>query len=445
LPLSSSIIIIIILNRKKNHKVNIITLGCSKNLVDSEVLMGQLRTSGIDVVHESDDPSDIVVINTCGFINDAKEESIDTILRYAGAKKEGLVNKVYVMGCLSQRYKKDLEKELLEVDGFYGVDDLPAILNTFGVDYRRELVGERLLTTPQHYAYMKISEGCNRNCSFCAIPLIRGKHHSRPMEDILHEASLLVSRGVKEIMLIAQDLTYYGFDIYRKRNLAELLQKLAAIPGLEWIRLHYAYPADFPLELLDVMREHTNICNYLDIPLQHISEPLLRSMHRGISKERTYHLLDTFREEIPGIALRTTLIVGYPYETEAQFDELKNFVTDQQFDRLGVFTYSPEEKTAAYYLKDVIPEEVKQQRLEEIHNIQQEISYRKNQEKVGKEFKVILDRLEGEYYIGRTEYDSPEVDNEVLLPFTRRLNTGEFHQVKITKADFFDLYGEIVK
>ncbi len=430
--------------RQKNHKVNIITLGCSKNLVDSEVLMGQLKASNIEVVHESDEASDVVVINTCGFINDAKEESIDTILRYAGAKKDGLVNKVYVMGCLSQRYKKELEKELLEVDGFYGVDDLPAILQMLGVDYRKDLIGERLLTTPKHYAYLKISEGCNRNCSFCAIPLIRGKHHSRPMEDILHEASLLVSKGVKEIMLIAQDLTYYGFDIYRKRNLAELLQKMAAIPGLEWIRLHYAYPADFPLEILDVMREHQNICNYIDIPLQHISEPLLRSMNRGVSKERTYQLLDTFRDKVPGISVRTTLIVGYPYETEEQFGELKDFIRDQQFDRLGVFTYSPEEKTAAFYLKDIIPEDVKQARMEEIHAIQQEISLQKNQAKTGKTFKVILDRLEGEYYVGRTEYDSPEVDNEVLIPFTQRLKTGEFYNVKINRADYFDLYGEIV-
>jgi len=427
----------------QRHRINIITLGCSKNLVDSEVLMGQLQAANIEVVHESDEPSDVVVVNTCGFINDAKEESIDTILRYAEAKKAGQVGKVYVMGCLSQRYRKELEAELLEVDGFYGVNDLPEILKDLGVDYRKELIGERLLTTPGHYAYLKISEGCNKKCSFCAIPLIRGKHVSRPMEDLIHEASHLAVRGVKEIILIAQDLTYYGYDLYRERKLASLLESFCEIDGLEWMRLHYAYPSDFPVEIADVMKNNPKICNYLDIPLQHISDPLLRSMNRGVTKAKTYRLLETLREKNPGIAIRTTLIVGYPYETDDHFEELKEFVKDQRFDRLGVFMYSPEEKTSAYYLHDAVPDEVKRARMEEIMEIQQEISMEKNQEKVGREFKVLIDRKEGDLYVGRSEFDSPEVDNEILIDSPEPLKTGNFYQVKIDRADYFDLYGTL--
>lgn len=426
------------------HKVNIITLGCSKNLVDSEVLMGQLRAANVEVVHESDEPSDVVVVNTCGFINDAKEESIDTILRYAEAKKAGLVGKVYVMGCLSQRYRKDLEAELLDVDGFYGVNDLPGILKELGVDYRKELVGERLLTTPRHYAYLKISEGCNKKCSFCAIPLIRGKHVSRPMEELVHEASVLAANGVKELILIAQDLTYYGYDLYKERILASLLENLSEIEGIEWIRLHYAYPSDFPIDIADAMSINPKVCNYLDIPLQHISDPLLRSMNRGVTREKTYRLLNTIREKNPGISIRTTLIVGYPYETQEHFEELKAFVKEQRFDRLGVFMYSPEEKTSAFYLHDAVPDEVKKERMEEIMAIQQEISLEKNQEKVGREFKVLIDRVEGDLYVGRSEYDSPEVDNEILINSKEELLTGNFYRVKINRADFFDLYGNVI-
>jgi ribosomal protein S12 methylthiotransferase len=411
--------------------------------VDSEVLMGQLRAGNIEVVHESDDPSDVVVVNTCGFINDAKEESIDTILRYAEAKKAGLVGKVFVMGCLAQRYRKELEAELLEVDGFFGVNDLPQILKELGVDYRKELIGERLLTTPAHYAYLKISEGCNKKCSFCAIPLIRGKHISRPVEELVAEATNLASNGVKEIILIAQDLTWYGYDLYRERRLGYLLGQLAAIDGIEWIRLHYAYPSDFPVEILDIIRENPKICNYIDIPLQHISDPLLRSMNRGVSGEKTRKLLETIREKIPGVAIRTTLIVGYPNETEEHFEELKSFVKEQRFDRLGVFIYSPEEKTAAWYLPDNVPDDVKKDRMEEIMSIQQEISLQKNEDKTGKVFKVLIDRKEGEHYIGRTEYDSPEVDNEILVSSTLLLQTGNFYNARIERADYFDLYATV--
>ncbi len=428
----------------KRHKVNIITLGCSKNIVDSEVLMGQLRAAGVDVAHEADGPSDVAVINTCGFINDAKEESIDTILRFARAKKEGTVGKVYVMGCLSQRYKKELEAEILEVDGFYGVNDLPVILKDLGVDYRKELVGERMLTTPSHYAYLKISEGCNKKCAFCAIPLIRGRHVSRPLEELVHEASNLASQGVKELILIAQDLTYYGMDLYRERRLASLLGALCEIPGIEWIRLHYAYPSDFPDEILDVIASQPKICRYIDMPLQHISDLMLRSMNRGLTTEKTLSLLGKIREKIPGIAIRTTLITGFPYETEDHFEELKSFVRTQRFDRLGVFTYSPEEKTSAYYLHDIIPEEVKNSRMEEIMAIQQEISYEKNQEKVGKVLRVIIDRQEGDFWVGRSEYDSPEVDNEILVSSGIPLKIGEFYNVTIDRADYFDLYGQII-
>jgi ribosomal protein S12 methylthiotransferase len=429
--------------KKLRHTVNIITLGCSKNLVDSEVLMGQLRAANIEVVHDSDEPADTVVINTCGFINDAKEESIDTILRYAEAKKAGQAGKVFVMGCLSQRYRKELEAEMLEVDGFYGVNDLPEILKVLGVDYRKELLGERLLTTPGHYAYLKISEGCNKKCSFCAIPLIRGKHVSRPMEDLILEASVLAAKGVKELILIAQDLTYYGFDLYRKRKLAGLLESLCKIDGIEWIRLHYAYPSDFPVEIADVMKNNPKICNYLDIPLQHISDPILISMKRGLTGGETLRLLESIREKNPGIAIRTTLIVGYPDETDEQFEELKVFVKEQRFDRLGVFMYSPEEQTSAWDLQDTVPDEIKKARMEEIMEIQQEISLEKNQEKVGKEFKVLIDRVEGGFYVGRSEYDSPEVDNDILIESAVPLLPGNFYQVKIERADYFDLYGTI--
>jgi ribosomal protein S12 methylthiotransferase len=405
--------------------------------------MGQLNAAGVEVVHDSDEPADVVVINTCGFINDAKEESIDTILQYAEAKKEGRVGKVYVMGCLSQRYRKELQAEMLEVDGFYGVDDLPEILKTLGVDYKKELIGERLLTTPSHYAYLKISEGCNKKCSFCAIPLIRGKHVSKPMEELIHEASVLASRGVKELILIAQDLTFYGYDLYRERKLASLLENLCKIDGIEWIRLHYAYPSDFPMEIADVMMKNPKICNYLDIPLQHISDPLLRSMNRGVTAEKTRRLLQTLREKNPGMAIRTTLIIGYPHETDEHFEELKVFVKEQRFERLGVFMYSPEEKTSAWFLRDTVPEEVKKARMEEIMEIQQEISLEKNQEKVGKEYKVLIDRIEGEFFVGRSEYDSPEVDNEILIGSALPLHIGNFYQVIIDRADYFDLYGTI--
>ncbi len=406
--------------------------------------MGQLRAANAEVTHESDEPSDVVVINTCGFINDAKEESIDTVLRYIEAKKAGLVGKVYVMGCLSQRYKKELGVELPEVDGFYGVNDLPQILRELGVDYRKELVGERMLTTPGHYAYLKISEGCNKKCSFCAIPLIRGKHVSRPLEELVREASMLARTGVKELILIAQDLTYYGFDLYHERKLESLLHKLTEIAGLEWIRLHYAYPSDFPLEIADLMNKNPKICNYLDIPLQHISDPLLRSMKRGITREKTLNLLDAIRAKNPGISIRTTLMVGYPNETEEHFEELKAFVKNQRFDRLGVFTYSPEEDTSAFDHPDNVPDEVKKARMEEIMEIQQEISLEKNHEKVGKEIEVLIDRKEGDLYVGRSESDSPEVDNEILINSPLSLHIGNFYRVKIGRADYFDLYGTLI-
>lgn len=427
---------------RKKQKINIITLGCSKNIVDSEVLMRQLQASGIEVLHDSNDPSDTVVINTCGFISDAKEESIDTILENVAAKKEGLVKKVYVMGCLSERYRKDLRKEIELVDGFYGTHELPKIVEELGVDYKHELVGERMLTTPMHYAYLKISEGCNRTCSFCAIPIMRGKHVSKTEEDILHEAVKLAGQGVKELILIAQDLTYYGADIYSKRTLPQLVDKLSEIDGIDWIRLQYAYPADFPLELLDVIRDNPKVCKYLDMPLQHISDPLLKSMRRFINRKRTLELLDKIRETVPGIALRTTLIVGYPGETGSQFEELKEFVAQQEFDRLGVFTYSHEENTRAYNLTDNISYLEKTRRMEAIMDIQQEISRKKNEAKVGQTLKVLIDRQEGNYFVGRTEFDSPEVDNEVLVKKNRKIKPGSFYNALITEADFFDLYAE---
>jgi ribosomal protein S12 methylthiotransferase len=431
----------------RKNKVNVITLGCAKNTFDSEVMMAQLKANKFDVEHESmNDDAEIVIINTCGFIDNAKQESIDTILRYAEAKADGLVDKVYVTGCLSERYKDDLEKEIPEVDAFFGTRDLPRLLKTLKADYKHELVGERLLTTPTHYAYFKIAEGCDRPCSFCAIPLMRGKHVSTPIEDLVKSAKSLAAQGVKEILLIAQDLTYYGLDIYKKRNLAELIDQLAAVEGIEWIRLHYAFPAGFPMDVLDAMVQHPKVCNYLDMPLQHGSTKILQSMRRGITREKTEALVQTIRDKVPGIAIRTTLIAGYPGETEADFEEMRDFVERMRFDRLGIFTYSHEENTHAHTLEDDVPEEVKRQRADEIMETQSGISYELNQEKIGKTFRVLFDRVEGDYFIGRTEFDSPEVDNEVLVKkadgFVR---LGDFAQVTITSADHYDLYGVLAQ
>ncbi len=425
-------------------KINVITLGCSKNLIDSEVLMRQLQDDYV-ITHDAEEASDIVVINTCGFINDAKEESIDTILNAVEAKKAGNVQKVYVTGCLSERYKNELADEISQVDGFFGVNELPGVLNALNVDYKKELIGERLLTTPKHYAYLKISEGCDRTCSFCAIPLIRGKHISKPMEEIAEETAFLASQGVKEIMLIAQDLTYYGLDIYKKRKITDLVQKISETEGIEWIRLHYAYPAGFPEELLNVMRDNPKVCQYLDIPLQHISDRILVSMRRAHGRSDTIRLVEKIRKELPEAAIRTTFIVGYPGETEEDFNQLMDFVKTYKFDRMGVFQYSPEEGTSAYALKDNVPAEIKQERADRLMMLQQEISFAMNNEKVGLTFKTIIDRKEGEYYVGRTEFDSPEVDNEVLIPYdNKQLVKGEFYNIKITKAEFYDLYGEVV-
>lgn len=425
-------------------KINVITLGCSKNLIDSEVLMRQLQND-YTITHDSDDSSEIVVINTCGFINDAKEESIDTILSAVEAKKAGDVEKVYVTGCLSERYKKELTSEISNVDGFFGVNELPGVLNALDVDYKNELLGERLLTTPKHYAYLKISEGCDRTCSFCAIPLIRGKHKSKTIEEVVKEAKFLTSQGVKEIMLIAQDLTYYGIDIYQKRNIAELVQKISEVDGIEWIRLHYAYPAGFPEDLLELIKNNPKVCNYLDIPLQHINDSVLKSMKRALGKDGTIKLVNKFKEKIPNAAIRTTLIVGYPGETEDDFNQLMNFIRTYKFDRLGVFQYSHEEDTPAYELIDDISDEVKQDRADRLMMLQQEISFELNKAKEGRIFKTIIDNKESDYYIGRTEFDSPEVDNEVLIPVqNHELVIGEFYNVKITKAEFYDLYGMVV-
>lgn len=432
----------------KKNKVNVVTLGCSKNLVDSEVLMGQLRANNYLVEHESTtDDSAIVIINTCGFIDNAKEESINTILRYADAKEQGLVDKVYVTGCLSERYKPDLEKEIPNVDGYFGTRDLPRLLKTLKADYKHELVGERLVTTPQHFAYLKISEGCDRPCSFCAIPLMRGNHISKPIEELVTEAKKLVKNGTKELLLIAQDSTYYGLDIYKKRELPRLLNALADVEGVEWIRLHYAFPAGFPEEILDVMAARPNICKYLDMPLQHVSDNMLKSMRRGTTKDKTYKLIETIRAKVPGIALRTTLIAGYPGETKQDFDDLKRFVEDVKFDRLGIFTYSHEENTHAYGLKDNVPARTKQKRAEEIMDIQQGISMALNAQKVGQTYKVLFDRKEGEYFIGRTQYDSPEVDNEVLVKADANtyLRIGDFANINITSAEDYDLYGTVVE
>jgi ribosomal protein S12 methylthiotransferase len=431
----------------KKNKVNVVTLGCSKNLYDSEVLMAQLKANNFDVEHESmRDDSSVVIINTCGFIDNAKQESIDTIIRFAEAKKEGLVDKVYVTGCLSERYKDDLEKEIPEVDAYFGTRDLPRLLKTLKADYKHELVGERLLTTPSHYAYFKIAEGCDRPCSFCAIPIMRGKHLSTPIEDLILQAKSLAAKGVKELMLIAQDLTYYGLDLYKKRALADLLTQLSEVEGIAWIRLHYAFPSGFPMEVLDVMRDKKNICNYLDMPLQHGSTRILQSMKRGTTREKTEALISEIRAKVPGIALRTTLIAGYPGETEADFQEMYEWVKRSKFDRLGIFTYSHEENTSAYLLVDDVPAKVKKERADAIMELQAGISYELNQLKVGKTFSVLFDRVEGDYFIGRTEFDSPEVDNEVLVKKTADnfIRIGDFTDVQITSADHFDLYGEIV-
>lgn len=430
----------------KKNKVNVVTLGCSKNIFDSEVMMAQLKANKFDVEHEAkQDDSEIVIINTCGFIDNAKQESIDTILRYADAKKEGQVDKVYVTGCLSQRYKDDLETEIPEVDAFFGTRELPRLLKTLKADYKHELVGERLLTTPNHYSYFKIAEGCDRPCSFCAIPLMRGKHVSTPMDQLVNNAKSLASQGVKELMMIAQDLTYYGLDIYKKRNLAELVDKLADVNGIDWIRLHYAYPSGFPMDVLDVMRERDNVCNYLDMPLQHGSTDMLKAMRRGITAEKTEKLVQDIRAKVPGIAMRTTLIAGYPGETEKDFQEMYDFVERTRFDRLGIFTYSHEENTHAHNFEDDVPEQLKRERADAIMELQSGISFELNQEKVGKEFKVLWDRTEGDYFIGRTEFDSPEVDNEILVKKAEGyVRMGDFSTVKVTSADHYDLYGALV-
>ncbi|MBW7951227.1 MAG: 30S ribosomal protein S12 methylthiotransferase RimO [Chitinophagaceae bacterium] len=429
----------------KQDKVNIITLGCSKNLVDSEVLSGQLLANDIDVVHENKKlDHNIVVINTCGFIDKAKEESINTILDQLELKRRGKLDKVYVTGCLSERYRADLAKEIEEVDAWFGTFELPLLLKKFDADYKTELLGERLLSTPQHYAFMKISEGCNRTCSFCAIPLMRGNHVSKPIEVLVKETESLVQKGVKEIMLIAQELTYYGLDIYKKRSLPKLLHALADIKGLEWIRLHYAYPAKFPMEILDVMKERKNICNYLDMPLQHASDAMLKAMHRNITQAEINKLIFKIRETIPDICLRTTLIAGFPGETEKDVEDLKTFLKQHRFDRVGIFTYSHEENTTAYNLEDNISQEEKEARAQEIMEVQQEISLEKNQEKVGKIFKVLIDKKEAGRYLGRTEFDSIEVDNEVVIQSDKKLTIGSFVNVKITKAYDYDIEGVVV-
>lgn len=430
----------------KKNKVNVVTLGCSKNIFDSEVLMAQLKANKFEVEHEArQDDSEIVIINTCGFIDNAKQESIDTILRYADAKKEGQVDKVYVTGCLSERYKSDLETEIPEVDAYFGTRELPRLLKTLKADYKHELIGERLLTTPNHFAYFKIAEGCDRPCSFCAIPLMRGKHRSTPIEDLVKSAESLAAQGVKELMLIAQDLTYYGLDLYKKRNLAELLDKLSEVGGIEWIRLHYAFPTGFPMDILDVMKDRPNVCNYLDMPLQHASTNMLKAMRRGTTREKTDALIASIREKVPGIAIRTTLIAGYPGETEEDFQEMYDWVAETRFERLGIFTYSHEENTHAYEFEDDVPDSVKKERADAIMELQSGISYELNQQKVGKTFKVLFDRVEGDYFIGRTEFDSPEVDNEVLVKKSEHfVRIGDFAQVKITSADHYDLYGNVV-
>ena len=430
----------------KKNKINVITLGCSKNVYDSEVLMRQLTANKMEVEHESEkEDANIVVINTCGFIDNAKEESINTILEQAERKEIGMIDKLYVTGCLSERYKPDLERDIPNVDQYFGTTDLPKLLKVLGADYKHELLGERLTTTPKHYAYLKIAEGCDRPCSFCAIPLMRGKHKSTPIEQLVIEAKNLAKNGVKELILIAQDLTYYGLDIYKKRRLADLLINLSKVEGIEWIRLHYAFPTGFPQDVLDVIRDNDKVCNYIDIPLQHINDDILKSMKRGTSHDKTVALLKDFRTIVPNIAIRTTLIVGYPGETEEKFQELKQWVQDTKFDRLGVFTYSHEENTSAFDLKDDVPDDVKKARAEEIMDLQTHISWELNQEKVGKTYKVLFDRKEGDCFIGRTEFDSPDVDNEVLVKATDTyVRMGDFANVIIEKVDHFDLYGVVV-
>ncbi len=430
----------------KKNKINVITLGCSKNVYDSEILMGQLRANGKEVTHEATkDEGNIIVINTCGFIDNAKEESINTILEYAEKKEQGLVDKVFVTGCLSERYRPDLEKEIPNIDQFFGTTELPLLLKALGADYKHELIGERLTTTPKNYAYLKIAEGCDRPCSFCAIPLMRGKHKSTPIEHLVIEAEKLAKNGVKELILIAQDLTYYGLDLYKKRNLAELLEALVKVEGIEWIRLHYAFPTGFPMDVLELMKRESKICNYLDIPLQHISDSILKSMRRGTTQEKTTNLIQEFRALVPEMTIRTTLIVGYPGETEEDFNILKNWVEEMRFERLGCFTYSHEENTHAYLLEDDVPEEVKQDRAAQIMDIQAQISWELNQEKIGKTFKCVIDRKEGEHFVGRTEFDSPDVDNEVLIDASKfYLKTGDFVNLKIIDATEFDLYAEPV-
>ena len=431
----------------RRNTIDIITLGCSKNLVDSEKLMRQLEANGYKVTHDSPNPQgEIAVINTCGFIGDAKEESINMILEFCEAKEEGRLKKLYVMGCLSERYLKELEVEIPQVDKFYGKFNWNELLADLGKEFHDEMAIERTLTTPKHYAYLKISEGCDRSCAYCAIPIITGKHTSRPMEEIIDEVKLLVSQGVKEFQIIAQELTYYGVDLYKSQKLPELIEKIAQVPGVEWIRLHYAYPTHFPEDLFRVMRENDNVCKYMDIALQHISDNMLTRMRRHVSKSETYDLIEKFRQEVPGIHLRTTLMVGFPGETEEDFEELKEFVQKARFDRMGAFAYSEEEGTyAAEHYEDSIPQEVKQARLDELMALQQEISADLSHNKIGQEFKVIIDRKEGEYYIGRTQFDSPEVDPEVLIKADgKRLFSGRFYQVRITNADDFDLFGEII-
>ncbi|WP_086477430.1 MULTISPECIES: 30S ribosomal protein S12 methylthiotransferase RimO [Arenibacter] len=427
----------------KKNKINVVTLGCSKNVYDSEVLMGQLKANNKEVVHEEE--GNVVVINTCGFINNAKEESVNTILEYVQMKEAGDVDKVFVTGCLSERYKPDLQKEIPDVDEYFGTSELPNLLKALGADYKHELIGERLTTTPKNYAYLKIAEGCDRPCSFCAIPLMRGKHKSTPIEELVTEANKLAAKGVKELILIAQDLTYYGLDLYKKRNLAQLLEELVKVEGIEWIRLHYAFPTGFPMDVLEVMKREPKICNYLDIPLQHISDSILKSMRRGTTQEKTTKLLKDFRKAVPGMTIRTTLIVGYPGETEEDFNTLKEWVREMRFERLGCFTYSHEENTHAYKLEDDVPEEVKQQRASEIMELQSQISWELNQEKVGQTLRCIIDRKEGKYFVGRSEFDSPDVDNEVLVDASKHyLKVGDFVNLSIFEAADFDLYGEPV-
>ena len=427
----------------KVNKINVITLGCSKNIYDSEILMGQLKANGKEVAHEQD--GNIVVINTCGFIDNAKEESVNTILDFVQKKKSRKVDKVYVTGCLSERYKPDLIKEIPDVDQYFGTTELPQLLNALGADYKHELIGERLTTTPKNYAYLKIAEGCDRPCSFCAIPLMRGKHRSKSIEDIIVEAEKLASDGVKELILIAQDLTYYGLDLYKKRNLAELLRSLVKVEGIEWIRLHYAFPTGFPIDVLEVMKSEPKICNYIDIPLQHISDKILKSMRRGTTKEKTTKLIQKFRDTVPNMAIRTTLIVGYPGESEEDFKILKEWVSEMRFERLGCFTYSHEENTHAFNLKDDVNSDIKKERANEIMELQSQISWELNQEKIGNVCKVVIDRKEGQYFVGRSEFDSPDVDNEVLINASKTyLKTGEFYDVVITDAADFDLYAKVV-